>query len=170
MANFGNGVWLLESDSGNDDWIDDHAGDPELSDASLFTEGTDSWNIIYAKVERGGVFNADYEKIPGWTAIDVSIEEGADIIKVTGTFQGTSFENTQIKEDTLHEFFRNHSSLSDNSFYFVKRWDTNDYKRFPNEDRTLKKYCHVRFSAVPKTFIDKKVLHFMFTLISMWGS
>jgi len=35
-------LYFIESDSGdNDDWITDHAGDPDDIDLSLFTEGTD---------------------------------------------------------------------------------------------------------------------------------
>lgn len=168
MGNFGNGAWLVESDSGNDDWIGDHSGDPESLDSTQYTEGTDSWNAEYVTVEEAGEFVGDYEDIPGWTGIDTSMEEGHDMIKVTGTFQGTSFSNTVAKADALKEFFRNHSSLGDNAFYFVRRWDTDLYDQFPNEDRTMKKYMKAKFTKPPAVKIDNRVLEFSFILRSLW--
>lgn len=164
MANFGNGVWLVE-DKGS--WVDN----PENLDTTDFTaEGDDYWYAIYANVEDGGSFVADYEDIPGWSATDISMEEGHDLIKVTGTYQSqTSFTATKEKGDALKEFFRNHSDLGDSTFYLVKRWDTDVYNEYPDDSRTMRKYCQVRFAAPPKIIIESRVLHFSFTLRSMWS-
>lgn len=163
MGNFLNGIWLVENE-GN--WVDD----PETLDTTDFTaEGNDYWTAIYAQVQDGGVFVADYENLPGWIGLDTSIEEGADLIKVSGTFQGATFALTKAKMDALKLFFRNHSELGDPTFYFVKRWTTDSFNLYPNASRSQKKYCQVRFASAPKASISSRVLNFSFTLRSMWN-
>lgn len=164
MANFGNGITLAEDSGG---WV---AGDdPEDIDTTDFTaEGDDYWYAQYATVEHAGEVVMDFEDIPGWTGIDTSMEEGHDLIKVVGTYQGTSFSATQDKEDALQEFFRNHSSLGDSAFYLVKRWSADHYKKFPNEDRTMKKYMKAKFVAQPVTKVIQRVLEFSFVLRSFY--
>ena len=45
--------YLIESDSGdNDDWITDHAGDPDLLDLDAYTEGTEYCKIEMPKALR----------------------------------------------------------------------------------------------------------------------
>jgi len=162
MVNYGNGVWIVE-DSGS--WVDD----PETLDITDFgTEGDDNWSAIYTSVKNAPTFNADYEDIPGFSSIDMSIEEGHDLVKVTGTYQGATFDITKAKEDALQLFFRNHSALDDNDFYLVKRYTTDSYKLFPDASRTQKKYMKCRFSAPPESYIDERVLSFSFTVRSMW--
>ena len=169
MGNFGNGLWLVESDDDdNDDWIGDHNGDPEDLDESKFNEGEDSWTVIFTLLEDIPTHTPDYDDLPGWTVVDVSLEEGHQIIRVTGTFQGDSFDDTQQKENDLQEFFRNHSDQGDNSFYVVKRWEADLYKKFPDADRDMLKYMIARFQRPPRSYISKKVLYFSFILRSMW--
>ena len=171
MANPGNGLWMAESDSGdNDDWITDHSGDPEDLDYSQFTEGDDILTFIdfYGTVEQAPSFKADYEDIPGWTHIDVSIEEGHDLFKVIGTFQASTFTLTQEKENLLQSFFREHSYLGDNIAHLIRRWDEDLYKKFPNASRTLKKYVPMKFTKPPVTKIVQRVLEFSFVVRSGW--
>lgn len=166
MVNFGNGGWLVENKGS---WKDD----PETLDITDFgTEGDDHWFAKFLFVEGGGGFVADYQDIPGFTATDTSIEEGHNLIKCNGSFQGAngSYALTLAKENALELFFRNHSSLTDSKFYFVKRTDTDQYKLFPDQNRDQQKYCEVRFVGFPKTKIVLRVLQFSFTVRSMWGS
>lgn len=163
MANLGNGIGLAENSGG---WIPN----PENIDLINFTEGEDLWYAQYAKVEDGGIFTADYSNIPGWIAVNTSIEEGADVVKVTGTFQGANFAATKEKKDALKLFFRKHSSLGDSSFYFIKRWEANVFDLFPDEGRDQLKYFKAAFLGVPKAVISERVLHFSFSVRSIWGS
>ena len=167
MANFGNGG-LLAEDSGG--WV---AGDdPEDIETTDFTaEGDDYWYAQYVHVDDGGRFSADYEDVTGWMATDISLEEGHDLIKVSGTYQDpSSMTNTVAKRDALKEFFRNHSSIGDSTFYWIRRYDEDLYDKFPNQNRTMKKYVPVRFTGVPTAKIRERVLYFSFTLRSMWGA
>ena len=162
MVNPGNGVWLLENTGS---WKDD----PEDVNISLFTEGSDLWYAEYADIEHAGEFVADYDDLPGWRGIDTSMEEGHDMIKVSGTYQGSSFTDTQTKENNLQKFFRKHSSLDDDAFYFVKRWSQDHYKQFPDQDRSMQKYMAAKFAKPPATKIENRVLSFAFVLRCMWS-
>jgi len=164
MTNFGNGGIICE-DKGN--WV--AGADPETIDITNFTaEGTDYWFAEYSEVEDAPSFNADYEGLPGWTGISLSIEEGYQLIKISGTYQGATFAITQTKEDNLQKMFREHSALDDEDLYFVKRWSANSYKKFPNASRSLVKYMKCGFDSAPKTKITERVLNFSFTLRSLW--
>ena len=43
------GLWLLESDAGNQDWIGSE--DPETVILDNFTSGIDLWQALYVKIE-----------------------------------------------------------------------------------------------------------------------
>lgn len=164
MATFGEGIWLVE-DKGS--W----AEDPDTLDVTDFTaSGTDYWNIIYGLLTHGGSYKGDLEDLPGWTVIDISFEEGHDLVKVTGTFQGATFALTQAKGDELWEFFRNHTDLGDSTFYLVKDWGSSVYKKFPKADRSLVECIECRFGGAPKSHIENRVLHFDFTVRSAWST
>jgi len=168
LANFGNGVWLVESDAtNNDDWITDHSGDPEELTITNYTEGIECWTVEYAHIERYGQANVDVQDLPGWFSIDLTFEEGHSLIKVSGTYQGTTFNATKEKGNNLMRFFRNHSDLSDKPFYFVKRWAEDEYELFYDENRAELKYMKAKFTNVPKFWIEERVLHFEFVLRSV---
>jgi len=165
-ADIENGVTLAENKGA---WKDD----PETLDTTDFTaEGNDYWKAKIAHPEDGGGFVADYEDIPGWAATDTSMEEGHELIKVVGTFQGAggSYALTKAKKDALNLFFRKHSDLSDASFYYIFRTAVDQYDLYPDQNRSQKKYCEVRFVGKPKAKIVQRVLQFSFTLRSTWGS
>ena len=164
MATFLEGVWIVE-DKG--DWVPT----PSTLDATDFTaSGDDYWNIIYATVKHGGSYKGDLENLPGWITIDISFEEGNSLVKITGSFQGTTFTLTQAKEDELYEFFRNHSDLGDPAIFLVKDWTGGVYKKFINPSRSKVPYMECRFAGMPKSHIADRILHFDIALRSAWSS
>lgn len=166
MTNFGNGFWLIR-DEGS--WV--AGANPELVDILDFDDlEKEYWIVTIAHIEKAGNWGGDYSNIPGGTSLDLSMEEGNDLYKVNGTFQGTTFTLTQDKENYLDTMFRNQSSLSDATLYMVQRWSANLYKKFPDQDRSLQKFVPVRFMSKPKTKIKKTVLEFSMLLRSMWGT
>lgn len=170
MTNFGKGPWLVESDDDdNDDWINDHTGDPELLNASLYTEGTESWNLIYYDMKRGGAYSLDIEDLPSWKTVDSSLEEGYTTVVLECTYQGANFAATLAKKMAIHQFHRTHTKPTDNPFYFVMRYDTDSYELFYNASRSEVKYMKCKFKNTPETYIEDRVLYIKMTLRSAWG-
>jgi hypothetical protein len=164
MANFGNGVWLIEDSGG---WV--AGNNPEnVNSASFTAEGTDYWVVEYATPKRAPTINLSVEDLPGHFSVDTSMEEGFDMVKITGTYQGTSFTTgTLAKQNMLDKFCRNHSDLSDNPFYYVKRYEANYYELYYDSSRTERKYMKCLVSSY-ESYIEERVLHFSISIRSCW--
>lgn len=161
------GVWLLESDASNQDWI--ASNDPETVILDNFTSGLDIWKCVRYEMKRGGSYSLDIENLPTWKNIDTSLEEGYSSIVLETSYQGATHAETLAKKKALHEFHRKHSKPSDNPFYFVLRYYYSVFELFYDTSRNELKYMRVKFKSPPESFIEDRVLYSKMILRSAWS-
>ena len=117
------GLFILESEAAtNDDWIADHAGVIKEADWALYTEGTEGIFLPYAgKINHSPDFVMDLVDLMMGEAVDVSLGEGHDLLKIEGRYGGTSESDRNTKMANLLLLFAKHLKSSDNQLYLGYR-------------------------------------------------
>ena len=139
-------IYFLESDAvDNDDWIGDHAGDPDNADISGMAEGTEHCKIPLPKTWRKTFHTGIIVKDSGGgTSFDMRAATRGYSILPMGFV--TSIANANLVE----KFFMidRHTSGASATFveyYIVIRFGAGSYAEFKDASASgMKKYCPVR--------------------------
>lgn len=138
------GIYVMESESGSDDWVSDHDDMKEV-DISLFTEGTDCLYLPYTgnlrKISQYKVEMIDFFK---GEAESVGIGEGHYVFKLRGRFGGTGESNRQLKMANCEEFFKRHLATGDNDIYLGYRKLNGNWEQFVDNNFNHKGYLKGR--------------------------
>jgi hypothetical protein len=154
MANFGNGVWIVESDgTDNDDWISDHSGDPENLDASAYTQGDDAIYLNHCeKPKIAPKFNfSDIQDIYQASSLDASYSLGHFEYEIEFKHSSNTFSDLEQKMADIQDFMLNHSSSAHNATYLVIRRGTDGFIKFPDGSGTpgnRNKYIKGRMTGI----------------------
>lgn len=136
------GLYIMESDSSNnDDWVSDHDAMKE-ADLDQFTEGNDYIYLPYAgnlrKISEYKVKVADFF---GGQGAKIGIGEGHFIYKVNGRYQGTGESDRDNQEAYIDEFFKRHMDVTGNDIYIGYRKIGENWKQFVDNNYNHKGYC-----------------------------
>ena len=135
-------IYFIESKSGVDDWITDHAGDPDLIDLDNFGgEGLD-----YCKIQ----IPLDFQK--AWnTGVRVSDMVGGrsyDIRWMKRFYQTMSrgIETSLANADLIEEFMMSNrhtagDSATFNRYYMIVYFGVNLHLKFTDADGNRQSYC-----------------------------
>ena len=140
-------IYFVESEAvGGDDWINDHAGDPDAIDLDAMTEGTE-----YCKLEIPRRFRIQFN-----TGIVVTDAGGGTSFDDRASKRGFTMLNegvstTRANANLITKFFmidRHTSGLSATfkNYYLIIRFAASDYIEFIDHNNASKEYCPVRVS------------------------
>lgn len=139
--------YFVESNSDGDDWITDHAGDPDALDLDNMTEG-----IEYCKLEFPRRFQINFS-----TGINVTDAGGGTSYDDRASRRGYAMLNVGIKTSRSNanlvvNFFMidRHTSGSGaifKNYYLIVRFGASDYIEFVDHNNVSKEYCPVRASV-----------------------
>ena len=131
-------LYFLESDS--DDWITDHAGDPDLIDLDLFTgEGTDWIQLEIPKGFTIGGFTG-IVVVPGGAGSSFSFKYAARYYTTIVNATGLSLADTALIDKFVMSN-RHTSSSSYKDYYLVVYFGVNNHYKFTDASSTQKSYC-----------------------------
>jgi hypothetical protein len=152
-------IYFLESDAGdNDDWITDHAGDPDLADISSHTDGTEICHLEipqrFTKRMSTGIVTTP---VGGGTSY--SLRNEGRWYQVLARGIQTSRANAELVE----KFFSipRHTSGSSSTYvnyYLVIYFGTNDHVQFTDPSGNRKSYCPVDCAMVDVIWTDTENL------------
>ena len=135
-------IYLIESDgTDNDDWITDHAGDPDLLDLDVFTEGTE-----YCKIEMPELFRQDF--FTGITVYDVGGGASFDMKYARRFYKvlAMGLPTSRSNGDLVAKFCmlpRHTSGVSATfkRYYLIFYFGVNDHLPFIDAAGATKSYC-----------------------------
>lgn len=135
-------IYLIESDdTDNDDWITDHAGDPDLLDLDAYTEGTE-----YCKIEMPELFRQDF--FTGISVYDIGGGESFDMrfarraYKVLANGLPTSRSNGDLIEQfVMDDRHTSGVSTTYHTYYLIFYFGVNDHLPFTDASNARKSYC-----------------------------
>lgn len=135
-------IYLIESDAvDNDDWIGDHAGNPELLDIAPYTEGTE-----YAKLQIPKQFVKNF--ITG--AVVNTGSGGNQYVEMSAkrayALLAEGIETTVANADLVDEFCMSERHTSGivgvfKQYYLVIKLAVNSYVKFTDSEGNRQKYC-----------------------------
>jgi len=162
-------IYLIESDgTDNDDWITDHAGDPDSLDLTNYTEGTE-----YCKIEMPELFRQDFftgiivYDVGGGSSFDMKYEKRAYKVLASG------LPTTRANGDLVSNFCmipRHTSGVSTtyHTYYLIFYFGVNDHLPFIDGSGNTKSYCKGVVTNGSKIW-DKSNPH-LYTLKLNWRS
>ena len=135
-------IYLIESDgTDNDDWITDHAGDPDLLDLDQYTEGTE-----YCKIEMPQQFKKNFT-----TGIVVTDASGAISFerrweKRAYSVMSRGINTSRANGDLVEQFLTapRHSAGSTttyHTYYLIFYFGVDDHVPFTDSAGNRKSYC-----------------------------
>lgn len=140
------GLFILESESANDDWVSDHDSIKE-ADLDQFTEGED---YIYLPYVTNLQLLSEYEvKVMNFfkgLGEKIGLGSGNFMFKTRGRYQGTSESDREDKEVEIVEFFKRHMDVGGNDLYVGYRKIGGNWKKFVDNNYNRKNYCKGVFS------------------------
>lgn len=141
MATLNSGsIYLIESDAvDNDNWIGDHAGDPDQIDMTNYTEGTEYAEISkilgYNQAFRTGVKVAD---VGSGTSYETKYGRRNYIVPVRGLVSSLASANLLQKMCMIPR----HTEITGyKRYYLIIKFATGSYVQFVDNDGNDKKYC-----------------------------
>lgn len=147
-------IYFVESESvGGDDWINDHAGDPDAIDLDAMTEGTE-----YCKIELPKRWVKTFR-----TGITVTDAGGGTSFEHRASIRGYSLLSEGLKTsianaNLVEQFFMidRHTSGSDaifKGYYLVVKFATSSYAEFKDASASaMKEYCPIRVISGSSTW------------------
>lgn len=135
------GLFILESDSvNNDDWVTDH-DHPKEADWDLYTEGTEGIFLPYAgEMQHVPEFSFDIIDFFKGEAADVSMGEGHDLLILEGQYGGTSETTRNTKMANLLLLYWKHLQSSEEILYLGYRKRGEVWEPFINPTPAIKYY------------------------------
>jgi len=135
------GLFILESDSvNNDDWKTDHDHIKE-ADWDLYTEGTEGIHLPYVtRIEKIPNFNINIIDFFKGQGVDINLGEGHWTYLVEGRFGGTSETNRTAKMANLELLFMKHLQLGNTPLHLGVRKIGEVWEPFINNSETIKYY------------------------------
>ena len=135
-------IYFVESEStGGDDWITDHAGDPDSLDLDLMTEGTE-----FCKLQIPERFSKSF--VTGMIIVDSgggnSYQERYERRSYATVTEG--IETSRANADLVEQFFTipRHTASSSTTYkeyYLIIRFGSSNYVNFTDNDGNRKEYC-----------------------------
>ena len=134
-------IYFVESNSDNDDWITDHAGDPDSLDLTNYTEGTE-----YCKLKMPERFVKSF--VTGMIIVDSgggnSYQERYERRSYSILSEG--IETSIYNADLVEKFFTipRHTAASNDTYkeyYLIIRFGASNYVNFTDNDGNRKEYC-----------------------------
>jgi hypothetical protein len=162
-------VLFIESDSAdNDDWITDHAGDPDLITYTNYTEGTEI--LIFTKV-----VSRQITAVPGNTGEPRA--GGNTFESRTGrrqyhfryVFQLNS--RSDVNNCLKFPMFERHTELASyKDFYLVDLFAANDHITFVDASNNVKSYCKVHITSLQEVWSESSDKKHRITVsgVSVW--
>jgi len=162
-------IALLESDSAdNDDWITDHAGDPDDITWTNYTEGLEA--IVLTKVSSlliVPVTGVQFEHLGSGVSYDQKFGKRFYQFTINGiveTWADANYIDRFCMDDR-------HTTGTDFSrIYLVHKKANSDYKEFTDEDNARKEYCACNISNCRLQWSSSQPLlwQYQITGVSVW--
>lgn len=136
------GIYFIESDAGdNQDWVA-ATGDPEDIDLDNFNEGTDyCYFEIVASFSEKLKNKWNKTPFPNASSFVAPMEEREEKFG----FEADFTNDNRSKINKIKEFWIKHTNISDNGYYVIVKYNTDDYEPFWDDSRAEKKYCKGKF-------------------------
>jgi len=135
-------IYLIESDSvANDDWITDHAGDPDSVDLSLFTAGTEYCKLeIPEEFQKGFHTGIVVEQGSAGSSYDLRSERRWYDLLASG------IETSIANADLVDQFCMTAAHTSGDAttferYYLIIRFAASNYVNFTDDSGNRKEYC-----------------------------
>lgn len=142
------GLFLLESEADNDDWLTDH-DDMKEADQDSFTEGTDYLFLPYTgRFELLSNFKVNMIDFFDGEGVPIGIGEGHFLWKAEGRYGGTSETTRAAKMGNLMEFFKRHTSTTHDDIYLGYRKIGENWEPFKDNNFATKYYLKGRLQMV----------------------
>jgi hypothetical protein len=133
--------YFVESTAGLEDWITDHAGDPDNIDLSLMTEGTH-----YCKLEMPMGFQKNF--VTGVKVIDMVGGKSVDTRWQKRAYQvlANGIETSYSNANTIDKFVMSDRHTAGDTatfkrYYLVGYFGTNNHVLFTDASGTQQSYC-----------------------------
>jgi hypothetical protein len=154
-------IYFIESDGvTNDDWITDHAGDPDLLDLDQYTEGTD---YIQMKIPQGftrtGNTGIIVTPMVGGKSFDLRPE--TRLYKILNvSVEGSLADANLIDGFAMSERHTSGASATFEAYYLVVYFGANSHLEFTDASGNKKSYCAGRIINVSTTWNESANLNF----------
>lgn len=162
-------IAILESDgTDNDDWITDHAGDPDAITWTNFTEGVEA--IVLTKKS-----NIIIQAVTG--VVQQNLGSGITYDQKFGKrfyqFTITGIEETWAKANFIDQFAMHDAHTTGTGFkriYLVVKKATSDYKQFTDQNNARQEYCACNLATARVQNSDSQPLLWNYTIqgFSVW--
>ena len=167
-------IYLIESETGVDDWITDHSGDPDLIDLDNFSVGNNSEEGVgFCKIEFPQQFKKNFttgiivQDVSGAISFERRWEKRAYAVLSRGI--NTTRANADLVEKFLTMPRHTAGSLSTYNFYYlIIYFGVNDHVPFTDQDGNRKSYCKGVVTSGSLLWNEKKTL--IYTLSLNWRS
>ena len=153
--------YLIESDAGNQDWITNNSGDPDLIDLDNFTEG-----LTYVSLEiprgftRTGFTGAVVTPSGGGKSFD--LRSAKRFYKSLQRDIQTTLANANlIDKFTMSDRHTSGSIAVFKRYYLIVYFGINSHLEFTDADDNRKSYCRGIILGVATQWIESKPLNFV---------
>ena len=165
-------IYFIESDGGdNDDWIGDHAGDPDALDLTNYTEGTEYCKLEFPKRWKK-IFNTGMNIYPSGGGVSFQLRPNRRFYQLLS--QG--IETSRANGDLVEGFFtiNRHTASSATTYkdyYVIVRFGASDYVKFTDADGNRKEYCKGAVTGGDVTWTENNPANVIISLSfdSIWG-
>lgn len=161
-------IYFIESDAGNQDWITNNSGDPDLIDLDLFTEGLDYVSI---PIPRG----FSRTSITGVVVTPSGGGKSFDQRNATRFYKllQRGFVSSLANANLIDKFAMSDRHVSGaiavfKRYYAITYFGTNSHLEFTDADDNRKSYCRGIILRVVTQWLELNSLRFM--VIIDWDS
>ena len=154
-------IYFIESDSGNQDWITNNAGDPDAIDLDNFTEGTD---YVTINIPRGFTRNSFTGAIVTPTGAGKSFDErnAARFYRVLQRGIQTTLTNANlIDKFVMSDRHTSGASATFKRYYLIVYFGTNSHLEFTDGSDARKSYCKGIIINMATIWLDSDSLNFL---------
>lgn len=158
-------IYFIESDgTDNDDWITDHAGDPDLLDLDQYTEGTEYCKIEIPKNWKVGFYTGHNVSDVG-SGLSYDLRNAQRGYKAYTKGLQTSVANGKL----IDKFFMSDRHTSGatttyKTYYMIIYFGVNDHWLFTDHNSVQKSYCKGAVIGGDITWFDTNNLTCMISL------
>jgi hypothetical protein len=163
-------VYFIESTNGVDDWITDHAGDPDLIDISLATEGTHYCKIeIPQRIQSNFWIGATVTDSGSGNSFDLRWNRKGYQIPIQG-WQTSRTNAFYINKFLMSDRHTSGASATFKDYYLVIYFGVNDHWKFIDASDNEKSYCKGLVLNGNLTWVQNKpsVMRFSGVFRSVW--
>ena len=154
-------IYFIESDAGNQDWILNNSGDPDLIDLDNFTEGTDYVSI---DIPRGFTRNSYTGAIvtPSGGGKSFDQRNAARFYKLLQRGIQTTLANANlIDKFAMSDRHTSGASAVFKRYYVIAYFGTNSHLEFTDGDDNRKSYCKGIIISVATQWLEFKNLNWI---------